>query len=155
MSMNDLQKKFSELTADHSNMFQQSDYEGTTRNELMTAVPSHVRGVYFLMKKGVEQPLYIGSSGKIEQGMQLSGSHIRSRLFNSTTPYHFSDDMLQWGPTTATVPPDDYKHSMPLCDVVITIIPTGNRIAPAVLEHLLIQGFINEFGDLPECNQKI
>ena len=30
-----------------------------------------------------------------------------------------------------------------------------NENATQALEHLLIQGFINQFGDLPEANQKI
>jgi hypothetical protein len=108
-------------------------------------------------RKSENRPLYIGSSGKVEKGLALSGQKVRQRLFGSSTPYHFDTvaRVFQYGPTTSGVPPAGYNHAINLADIRISIIATPNNIAPTTLEHLLIQGYINQHGDLPEANQKI
>jgi hypothetical protein len=108
-------------------------------------------------RKSENHPLYIGSSGKIEKDLALSGQTVRQRLFGSSTPYHFdaTAHVFRYGPTTSGVPPAGYTYAINLADICISTIATPNNIAPTVLEHLLIQGYINQHGDLPAANQKI
>ncbi|MDZ4289470.1 MAG: hypothetical protein U0984_16010, partial [Prosthecobacter sp.] len=103
----------------------------------------------------IDCPLYIGSSGKIGKGLVVSDSTIHHRLFGASTPYHFEEEVFRFGPTTATVPPDGYTDSVPLRDLQIECYVVPSPKIPAAWEHLLLQGFINQFGDLPVVNQKI
>ena len=78
-------------------------------------------------------------------------------MFGSSTPYHFDTtaNQFKYGPTTAGVPPAGYHYSISLSEIEITCLAVYSPSAPTVLEHLLIQGFINQYHDLPEANQKI
>ena len=89
--------------------------------------------------------MYIGSAGKMGRHLVLSGSSIRSRLFSATTPYHFGEDVFHYGPTTSAIPPAGYAHQIPLRDVEVTCFVISAPKAPTAFEHLLIQGFIDEF----------
>jgi hypothetical protein len=67
----------------------------------------------------------------------------------------FEDTVFRYGPTTATVPPSDYKEEVALSDIQITCFTVPFPKIPAAWEYLLLQGFINQFGDLPVANQKV
>ncbi|MDO9558317.1 MAG: hypothetical protein Q7I89_01370 [Syntrophales bacterium] len=110
-----------------------------------------------IWKKGALSPIYIGSSGKIEKKLKLSGSSIRGRMFGSSTPYHFdaTANQFKYGPTTPGVPPAGHHYAISLSEIEVTCLVVYSPSAPTVLEHLLIQGFINQYHDLPEANQKI
>lgn len=129
---------------------------GRSRKELMRRVGNN-RGVYLIFKKGESMPIYIGSAGKMIKGGSWNNSTIRKRMFQANTPYHFDKktDLLCYGPKTTGVPPAGYRHSIPLDAIEIITIELEAPYAPSALEHLLIQGFINQYGDLPEANQKI
>jgi hypothetical protein len=53
------------------------------------------------------------------------------------------------------VPPEGYFREVPVADLTLTLFALPHPQSPAVLEHVLLQGFINEFGRLPTANQKI
>ena len=132
-------------------------HQAVDRVSLMKTVPGGVAGVYLILKKGDPQPLYIGSSGKIGPDLSRSGSTVKIRLFGANTPYHFDKKTGVWrhGPTTAGVPPAGYLHDLPIAALTLNVFAMPHPKSPAVLEHILLQGFINEFGRLPTANQKI
>lgn len=155
--MSELTKTFTELFENYSEHFSLQQFEGTSRSELMKKVPSRMHGVYTYWIKNSRKPLYIGCAGKISKGGVLGGNTIKQRIFGASTPYHFSktSDFLLYDPTTATVPPAGYESKVPLSNLLLKVIAITNLTAPAVLEHLLLQGYINEFGSLPDANQKV
>ena len=155
--MHELTSTFTALYAQYRQVFPVTTHEGVDRESLMRTVPSVFPGVYLIWKKDVPQPLYIGSSGKIGPDLSPSGSKVKNRLFGANTPYHFDKNAPVWryGPTTAGVPPTGYLHEVPVSDLTLTLFALPHPQSPAVLEHVLLQGFINEFGRLPTANQKI
>jgi hypothetical protein len=76
-------------------------------------------------------------------------------MFGASTPYRFDDKFFRFGPTTATVPPAGYTGAIALSDIQITCFAVFAPKIPAAWEHLLLQGFINQFADLPIVNQKV
>lgn len=154
--MPDINQTLANLLLKYADTFVTSTHTGATRKILQSSVPPEIAGVYMIAKKNEShRPLYIGSSGKIGRGLETSGSSIRTRLFNASTPYRFKEEVFCFGPTSAKVPPDGYTHEIPLNDLQIVCFRVPNPKIPAAWEHLLIQGFINQFGDLPIANQKI
>jgi hypothetical protein len=157
--MPELTQNFDDLYRIYSALFPHSDHVGATRAEFMKAVPKvpNVPGVYLVWRKSESRPLYIGSSGKCEKNLTLSGQTVRQRLFGSSTPYHFDAiaHVFRYGPTTTGVPPAGYTNAINLANIRISILATRKNIAPSALEHMLIQGYINQHHDLPEANQKI
>jgi hypothetical protein len=156
--MLELKATFTSLYKQYESAFGVTTHEGTDRDTLMRSVRSSSPGVYIICAKGENPlPLYIGSSGKIGPDLTPSGSNVRKRLFWSNTPYHFDRKAPFWryDPTTSGVPPGGYSASVPVADLLLTIFALPHPYCPAVLEHLLLQGFINEFGRLPAANQKI
>ena len=153
----EIDSSFTKLFKAYSGRFPVSMHRGATRKELMDSVPKGNPGVYVMWREGDQKPFYIGSSGKVKKGLVKSDSTVSKRLFNSSTPYHFSksDNALHYGPTSAGVPPDGYHDCIDLKLLKIDVFSLGDNIAPSAFEHILIQGFINEFGDLPEINQAI
>jgi len=124
-------------------------------NTLLNGLPNNP-GVY-IIKRGNEV-IYIGSSGKLNRDGEYSKSVIRNRLRYSSTPYKFEGLVLKYNPSTTGVPPEGYYNESLIKDLEITCIyfnQESDKLAPSALEHLLIQSFINEFGVLPEINQKI
>lgn len=155
--MHELTSTFTALYAQYRQVFPVTTHQGVDRSSLMRTVPGGFPGVYLIWKIGVSQPLYIGSSGKIGPDLSPSGSTVKTRLFGANTPYHFDKNAPVWryGPTTAGVPPAGYFHEVPVTDLTLTLFALPHPQSPAVLEHVLLQGFINEFGRLPTANQKI
>lgn len=154
--MLDINRTFDELLLKYVDMFSTSTHSAATRRALQASVPAKIPGVYVIVKKtDVRRPIYIGSSGKIGRSLLPSGSSIRSRIFGASTPYRFGEAVLQYGPTTTTVPPADYTEHVALGDIQITCFAVFAPKIPAAWEHLLLQGFINQFGDLPVANQKV
>lgn len=155
--MNELSQKFSDLFKYYSDFFKLDKYTGCSRAELMDKVSTNKRGVYSYWVKGELFPIYIGCAGKVSVDGALSGNTVRTRIFSANTPYHFSKDTnyLLYNPTTAGVPPEGYKDKIAIECITIKIISINDTTAPAALEHLLLQGFINEYGTLPLANQKV
>jgi hypothetical protein len=154
--MCEINKGFDDLYTIYQKQFDHTECANENRKDLLKIVPP-VRGVYLIWKTTEKKPLYIGSSGKIKKGMLLSGQNVKARIFGSSTPYKIDrvTNEFKYVPKTTGVPPSGYYHAVKLTAIRITIIATPTDIAPSVLEHLLIQGFINQFHDLPEANQKI
>lgn len=152
-----LEQGFDDLYNMYSAKFRTTDHSGATQKDLIKnlreTVPN-VRGVY-VVRLDTGDPLYIGSSGKIEKGARLAGQKVWQRLANSTTPYHIDVGNFRYGPTTSGVPPADYTDAIKLDRVRISVIETPPNIAPSVLEHLLLQGHFNQYGDLPPANRRI
>lgn len=163
--MNALRLLFSDLFNFYSEIYSVITVEGASRSDLMAKIPASIHGVYTFWSSNAKQPFYIGCAGKISRkksleknsAIELSGNKVKSRMFNASTPYHFSksSNFIQFSPTTAGVPPEGYNSSIAVNDLIIKVICIHDLTAPAALEHLLIQGYINEFGDLPEANQAI
>ncbi len=155
--MDELDMPFTRIIEIYRERFTATKHHAHSRREFMESIGKGTRGVYLFRKKDSDRPIYIGSSGKIGRQMSASGSTIRSRLFYANTPYYFSpdDDKLHYGPTTPGVPPEGYSHSLNLDELEIEILQMDADKAPSVLEHLFIQGYLNEFNDLPEINQKV
>ena len=155
--MNELSQTFSSLFNNYSGFFEADEYTGGSREELMKKVPTNKRGVYSYWIKDEASPIYIGCAGKVSIDGKLSGNTVKKRMFSANTPYHFSKETnyLFYNPTTAGVPPEGYKDKVSIESIIIKIISINNQTAPAALEHLLLQGFINEYGVLPLANQKV
>ena len=155
--MPEIHDTFDALYKQYKKVFIHSTHSSHTRAGLMKSVPAKTTGVYVIWKKGALSPIYIGSSGKIEKKLKPSGSSIRSRMLGSSTPYHFDTtaNQFKYGPTTSGVPPAGYHYAISLSEIEVTCLAVYSPSAPTVLEHLLIQGFINQYHDLPEANQKI
>ena len=155
--MSEINSTFTALFAQYQKVFTMTTHSAMDRASLMKIVPGGVAGVYLILKKGNTEPLYIGSSGKIGPDLSPSGSTVKSRLFGANTPYHFDKTTAVWrhGPTTAGVPPEGYLYEQPIVGLTLSIFAMPHPKSPAVLEHILLQGFINEFGRLPAANQKI
>lgn len=156
--MPEMNDTFTTLFAAYSLAFATSRHASPTVSGLRSSVARKVTGVYIVEEtRNLHRILYIGSSGKIHTGMTTSGSSIHSRMFSSSTPYRFDSvsNTFCYGPTTSGVPPAGYSMTVGLKDVTVTCIAVTSPKAPSVLEHLLLQGHINEFGDLPAANQKI
>ena len=153
----ELSRNFYDLFAEYSSTLEFSSFTGSTRKDLMEAMPKDKRGVYSFWKKGSDRPIYIGCAGKISEKNLVSGNTIRARVFQASTPYHFdkTDHVLRYLPTSAGVPPAGYNNEISLDYLEIKTLFVPESMAPSVLEHLLIQGFVNEFGELPEANQEL
>ncbi|MFT6207066.1 MAG: hypothetical protein ACJA0T_000970 [Colwellia sp.] len=155
--MNELSKTFSELFECYSKQFKFEIHTGSSRAEFMKSVSTQTRGVYSVWLRDSDRPIYIGCAGKISKKGELTGNTIKTRMFQANTPYHFSktSDDYFFGPTTATVPPKGYDSAYPIKDLIIKLIIITNNTAPAALEHILLQGFANEYASLPQANQKL
>lgn len=152
----ELTHTFTQIFQRYSQAFKTTTHQALSVHDLVRQLPAN-KGVYVIHIQGVIRPIYIGSAGKINRNMTEGNSTVKSRLRYSSTPYHFDhvDDCLSYGPTTASVPPEGYSFSSPVAEIEIKVIQTPTGIAPSALEHMLIQGFINEYRDLPLINQKI
>ena len=155
----ELQENFDSLFARYSraSSFRYFEIASQSRSQLQSSFSCDGPGVYLIWKEGEKRPLYIGSAGKVSKKLEIGKSTVKKRMFQASTPYHFDKNkpILRFCPKDATVPPSGYSHSIPVPELRIGVFITPPNLAPAVLEHLLIQGFINQFGDLPEANQKI
>ena len=132
-------------------------HEGDCRNALRGSVNDDAAGVYVIHDRILKKVLYIGSSGKISPDLTPSKSTVKNRLFNANTPYHFdkNEDVWRYNPTSSGVPPKGYQDCINLSALQITILRTPPNMIPAALEHILIQGYINQYAKLPTANQKI
>lgn len=155
--MNELQLSFDELFEQYQHQFPLMTFTASSRAEFMQIVPTQLRGVYSYWKKDATRPFYIGCAGKVGKDGRLSGNTIKARMFQANTPYHFKKEAntLCFGPTTAGVPPAGYVHSIDMSDIVIRALIIEDNTAPAALEHILIQGYVNQYHSLPQANQKL
>jgi hypothetical protein len=155
--VHELTTTFTCLYAQYREIFSVTTHEGENRASLMATIRYGFPGVYLIGRKNSHQPLYIGSAGKIGPDLRLSGSNVKTRLFSATTPYHFDriSHVWRYGPIMADLAQTAYIHEVPIVDLMLTIFNLPLPYSPAVLEHLLLQGFINEFDRLPTANQRI
>jgi hypothetical protein len=156
--MSELHARFDDLLRQYSGLFRITTSTESTYAGLAARIPAMIPGVYVIRMSGTGgRALYIGSAGKIHKGMTPSASTIRSRMLNSLTPYRLdkTHNVFRYQPTTAGVPPAGYRAQVALSDLNVMCMEVRQPVAPAVLEHLLIQAHINQFGDLPAANQKV
>lgn len=158
--MPELLDTFTSLRAKYAAIWPVSHHAAPNRTILMTTFTRpHWRGVYIIYRKEQEEPLYVGSAGKLERsssGPVVKGQTVRSRLFFSNTPYFFDPATHLWryGPTTSGAPPAGYRAFVPIPDLRIESFHLPKTHAASSLEHLLLQGCVNEFGNLPVANQR-
>jgi hypothetical protein len=151
----DIFKSFSEILCDCYKSFNVKEYSGESRILLMNSVNETNAGVYILWKKGETYPFYIGCAGKIQKNGGREGRSVRDRLFSAKTPYNIDKEHLLYSPTTSGASPAEYNKKVALSELIVEIISVRADIAPAALEHLLLQGFLNEHQRLPEANQQL
>lgn len=156
--MSELTATFTCLHGIYHGLWPVTTHAGQTRVKLMQSFALW-QGVYIIYRNAANEPLYVGSAGKLERGadgVEVSGQTVRQRLFASTTPYTFDRcaDVWRYGPTTSGVPPVGYHFQVPVSDLRIESFHVPDTQAPSVLEHLLLQGCVNQFGNLPVANQK-
>jgi hypothetical protein len=182
--MPELTQNFDDLYRIYGAFFPHSHHTGANRATLEKSVPAK-RGVYLIWRThapptqqggrhSIEnrsaadnltdkqlQLIYIGCSGKIKKRMVLGAGNVHTRLFGAATwmPYLFDGKANLFrhdpGPKASNGRPSCYHKSIPISEIEISVIATPNKIAPSALEHLLIQGYINQHSDLPEVNQEI
>jgi len=160
--MPELTDTFTNLKNIYADIWPLTNHAGLNRAALMGAFTApHWYGVYIIYQSGQIEPVYIGSAGKLEKdadgALVRTGQKVRQRLFYANTPYLFdrADPVLRYGPTTPTVPPDGYDFYIPIQNIYIDSFHVPDTHAATALEHILIQGCVNEFGRLPVANQKI
>lgn len=151
----DIFKSFSEMFCDCNKTFNVKECSGESREILMNSVNENNSGVYILWKKGEAYPFYIGCAGKIQKNEGKESRSVRKRLFSAKTPYHIDKEYLLYSPKTSGASPDGYNKKISLSELIIKIISVRDNISPAALEHLLLQGFLNEHQRLPEANQQL
>lgn len=156
--MPEMNETFTALLRVYAGIFTTTTYGQPTCAGLLRSIPTNVAGVYIINETGNNhRVLYICSAGKIHKGLKTSLSTIRRRMTGASTPYHFDRraNVFCYGPSTTGVPPAGYNQAVPVGQIEITCLAVKCPKAPTILEHLLIQGHINEFGALPDANQKI
>jgi hypothetical protein len=154
--MPELMDSFDTLFADYKAKLPHACYSALSRKELYRQMPD-APGVYIVFREGQEKPVYIGCAGEIARGARLTDQTLLARIRSGHLPRGFDDCGFQYdahgnkGKRSTT----QYHHSIPLAEIKVCTLETPGLLAPAALEHLLIQGVINQYGDLPEANQKI
>lgn len=166
--MNELEKPLTQLLGNYRELF------GTERICVIGEKPGDFRnglpdepGVYIVWTKKLDQKVvYVGSTGKIENngnsGIRWGKGTLKKRC-ERWTPYFFNDENLSFmhGPKYGTreqrYAQDAYTYRVPLKDIVVEYFEFHKNVtwAPAVLEHILIQGHLNQYGYLPPANQAI
>ena len=157
--MPEINNTFAALLSSYSTIFAKSSHTHPTVAALRASVPKKVTGVYVIEEKTNNRILYIGSAGKVHKGMTTGRSSINNRMFGpaTSTPYRFdplTNDFF-YGPTTSGAPPAGYLNRVSVANIIVHCIVVKCPKVPSVLEHLLLQGHINQFGDLPDANQQI
>jgi hypothetical protein len=177
--MPELTQNFDDLYRIYSALFPHTNHTGANRDAIEKSVPAK-RGVYLIWRMPTQQDghrsvgdrsaadnssdkqlVYIGCSGKIQKKMVLGGRNVCERLFGASTwtPYLFDGKANLFrhgpGPKASNGRPAFYHESIPINEIEISVIATPSDIAPSALEHMLIQGYIKQRGDLPEVNQEI
>ena len=159
--MPELTETFTNLKNLYAGIWALTNHAGPDRAALMaTFAAPHWNGVYIIYQKTQVEPLYIGSAGKLERNAHgvliRTGQAVRKRLFAGNSPYFFDKDNPVWryGPTTPDVPPAGYRFQIPIPTIHIDSFHVPNTHAATVLEHVLLQGSVNEFGNIPVANQK-
>jgi hypothetical protein len=157
-NVSEIAQNFDVLYCIYSALFPHTNYLGATSAILEKNIPA-TRGVYLIWRKAEKELIYIGCSGKIKNGMISGAGDVRKRLFGPSTytPYIFEQKLFKYGPVSRTSGgrPANYDKSISINEIQISVISTPEKVAPAALEHLLIQGYINQHGNLPEANREI
>ena len=158
--MPELTDTFSNLRAIYSNVWAMTVHAGPNRAALLeTFAAPHWYGVYIIYRHQQQEPIYVGSAGKLERspvGAVRKGQFVKYRLSGANTPYFLDPDVavLRYGPTTTGAGPAGYNSSVQMADIYIESFHIPATQAATPLEHLLLQGCVREFGNLPEANQK-
>jgi hypothetical protein len=104
-------------------------------------------GVYLFWKNHGEKReklIYIGSAGKIRNDGKISRQTVKERIANSTTPYKFKLNSLHYA-----------TNKQINCSKIAVEILVWNKLAPSLLEHLLLQSYLNQNGRLPDINREL
>lgn len=107
--------------------------------------------------------VYIGMTGKVANGGLIEGQQTFVQRKYRWTPYRFDcpQNQLRLSPEYAkgesrgAPPAAGYGVNIPFGDVVVDCIccPITENIAPAFVEALLLQMYLNQYGHLPLGNQ--
>lgn len=109
--------------------------------------------------------LYIGMTGKFSQAGTMAGPGLKARKAR-WMPYRFDEtvEAFCFGPKYAKgenkqkgPPKAGYSKSIPIPNISIDCFKydTTSRMAPALLESLLLQGYLMQFGRLPLANNEL
>jgi len=121
-------------------------------------------GVYVIRKRSGGPAVYVGLAGRLKNsGLFDTKSGLSKRVYRST-PYRFdpSGKRLRYNPSTpssgvkAQPLAKQYRSSVFLKSLVIDCFTFGarDRIAPAVLEALLLQMHLEQYCRLPKANRQ-
>ncbi len=159
--MAEIKENFSKLFSFYKDYFPTGEvdfFSIQNRKELQGNLRKE-QGVYIMLEKGNCKPIYIGCSGKFSTKNKFNSSNVCNRILNSRTPYKVKDEELCFEPQERNKKnkmPQSYGKCIPLKNIDFTVFYTkSQKIAPACIEHLLIQSYINEFYKLPKVNRKI
>jgi hypothetical protein len=129
------------------------------------AWPSN-NGIYVVWRTTpMEEVLYIGMTGKFSKAGVMSGPGLKARTAR-WTPYCFDKtrNTFCFGPNPVQGENNlrkqqaaGYKHSVPISDIRVDCFEyfTTHKMAPALLEALLLQGYLMQHGQLPRANNKL
>ena len=172
--MSELNHPLHELLNIYRREFQQINRKltvcGQTPNDVKTGLPK-LPGVYLIWHKGVcGTVIYIGCTGKLSRiaGTKLhTGGGTLNQRTTRWTPYFFDPtrQSFRYGPLKANnaaqrqirLNDNAYAHSVPLSEITVecfTFNPIETK-APSVLEHILLQGYVNTTGTLPPANREL
>lgn len=123
-------------------------------------------GVYVVRKTQTNEVLYIGMTGSFSQQGKMNTKQRLNTRPNRWNPYRFGKtgdqkDKFLYGPDykkhdDKNKPPSKYLNEVPIGEVEIDcfLLNGEDRLAPAFVESLLIQAFLQEKGCLPVANNK-
>lgn len=163
--MNDLSEKYTDLARHYGTVFEGGhlNIENIINiDDLLRRLPK-APGVY-IIKKG-EEIIYIGSAGKFKKG-KCWGNGVLSGRGSRWAPYFFNDidDKFYFCPNhePERQKKERYNKNAYRCSHLVSelkiecfVFSKECHLAPSVLEHILIQGHINEYDDLPPANKEI
>lgn len=123
-------------------------------------------GVYVVRKIKTNEVIYIGMTGSFSQKGQLNTKQRLSSRPDRWNPYRFEEtgvhkDKFLYGPDykkheDRSRRPSNYLYEIPIAEVEIDcfLLNGEDRLAPAFVEGLLIQAYLQENGCLPTANNK-
>jgi hypothetical protein len=171
--MPELYNPFVSLLVSYQTAFQESGHHHVVANHatctgLLGALPA-LPGVYLIRDTTSDRLLYIGCTGKISRNRNNIAARNKGTLrgrMGRWTPYSFKFNpnhfsyCVNYAPGTTARGPNQvisYNHKIAVANISIEAFAfdAAMPLSPSVLEHLLLQGFLNQFGSLPVCNNEL
>jgi len=136
----------------------------TTTNKIIWPAGS---GVYVIWNGPIDckELLYIGMTGTYRRPKDVGAPVINreprgfAARVNRWTPYCFFDDNFSYGPVfSGNKKPignnqTNYRETIPISEITIDFFVCGtDSVAPAFLESLLLQVYMNHRKDIPPAN---